>query len=251
MNTIFKIRFLIIGLIFFISTACNQKNIHYNIEEITAEGNIDGKIPSDMYPSNKVTIRTHTDFAKTHYPERILEFKKNPLSKDDIVFLGNSITEQAGNWAVRVNNPKVKNRGIAGDTTDGVLARLGEIIYCKPKQVFLLIGINDLFRDDMTSELVFNNIMKIVNQIHEKSPKTMIYVNTILPTSTEKIKEKIKNTNTMIANSQLKEPYEIILLHDEFATQQDLMNMELSDDGVHLNEKGYNVWVKKTINLIQ
>jgi len=250
MNTIFRVRFLIIGLVFLISIACNQKNIHYKSDLIKTELNNEGKIPDAMYPSNKISIRTHTDFAKKHYPERISEFKKNPLTKNDVVFLGNSITEKGGDWAKRVNNTKVKNRGIAGDTSDGVLARLGEITYCKPKQVFLLIGINDLFRDDMTSEKVYNNIIKIVNKINQASPKTKIYVHTILPTSTEKIKEKIKNTNILLVNSKVKTNYEIIQLHDEFANEHDLMNMELSDDGVHLNEKGYNVWVKKIINLI-
>lgn len=167
-----------------------------------------------------------------------------------LFFLGNSITEQGGDWGLKVNNAKTKNRGISGDTTDGVLARLGEINYVKPEKVFLLIGINDLFRDYMTSEMVFTNILKIVNQIHDNSSATKIFVQTILPTNTESLKEKIKKTNLLLKNSEDKEPYEIINLHQEFATKDDLIKMELSTDGVHLNEEGYKVWVKKIINLI-
>ena len=53
------------------------------------------------------------------------------------------------------------NRG-GGDTTDGVLARLDEIIYFKPKAV-LLIGINDLWNNPQTD----SSIKRIGNNIHQ------------------------------------------------------------------------------------
>lgn len=246
----FDLKILSVVLFFLASKTCEQGTVPSNVTASKVEVTVENAVPDEMYPSDKLIIATHTDFAKKHYPEKILEFKKNPLSKNDVVFLGNSITEQAGDWAIKLKNPKVKNRGISGDTTDGVLARLGEITYCEPKQVFLLIGINDLFRDDMTPVKVCDNILKIVNQINQASPKTKIYVHTILPTSTEKIKEKIKATNAMLLKSHDKKRYELISLYQDFANEQDLMNMELSIDGVHLNEKGYNVWIKKIINLI-
>lgn len=233
---------LMVIVFFFSLYSCSQTE--------TKKGNkIMEIVPDSIYPSNNLVIATHSDWTITHYPERIAEFKENPLHTNDIVFLGNSLTELGGDWGKRVNNPKVKNRGIAGDTTDGVIARLGELIYFKPEQVFILIGINDLFRDDMTSQKVFNNILKIVNQIHDGSPGTKIFVQTILPTTTETLKEKIQLTNSLLMNSESKEPYELIFLHNHFATQDDLMDMDLSVDGVHLNEKGYSVWVNKIINL--
>ena len=239
---------VIVSISLFMSLkACTQSSNNPN--ELDNE-NLTCTIPSAMYPSKNLVIASHTDFTKKHYPERIASFKENPLSKNDIVFLGNSITENAGDWGKRFNNPKAKNRGIAGDTTEGVLARLGELTYCEPKQVFILIGINDLFRDDMTSEKVYENILKIVNQIHEKSPNTNIFVHTILPTSTLKIREKIQMTNELLKNSASNNPYQLIELHTEFTDKDGLMNMNLSHDGVHLNETGYRVWMKKIINLI-
>lgn len=246
----FSLKILSIGLVFLASKTCEQGTLQSNNEIIKTEFHKDSLLNA-LYPSPDIVIANHTDFTKKHYPERIAEFKKNPLEKQDIVFLGNSITEKAGDWAKRFNNSKIKNRGIAGDTSDGVLARLDEIIYYEPKQVFILIGINDIFREDSTPEKVFENIIKIVNKINLASPRTKIYVHTILPTSTEKIREKIQKTNTLLINAQKKQPYQIILLHDEFANENDLMNMDLSVDGVHLNEKGYQVWKKKVINLIK
>lgn len=241
MNRLFKIP-VVIGLVFS-QCACSQTQAKkdYHISENET---------ANLYPDSSLIISTHTDFTRAHYPKRIAEFKDNPLVANDIVFLGNSITEQAGDWALITKNTKARNRGIAGDTTDGVLARLGEIIYFKPLQIFILIGINDLFRDDMTAEKVFNNILEIVNQIHDGSPETKIFVQTILPTTTKSIKEKIQLTNSLLFNADSTQSYELIALHNHFEAVDGLMNMEFSVDGVHLNENGYAQWVDIIINLI-
>ena len=68
--------------------------------------------------------------------------------------------------------------------TDGVLARLDEIIFFKPKAVFLLIGINDLWNVSPNIpdiEYIGNNIIEIAKRIKQKSSKTKVYVQTILP----------------------------------------------------------------------
>jgi lysophospholipase L1-like esterase len=198
---------------------------------------------SILYPSPSLIIPYHTAWTKTHYIERIAEFKANPLQTGDIVFIGNSITEQGGNWGQRFNNPTLKNRGIAGDVTAGVLNRLAEICYYKPKKVFLKIGINDLFHKELTPEYVANNIKLIVDKIHLESPDTKIYVQTILPTANNNpSKEKIAATNAilkaMIASDNLK----IIDLHSKFADQNDMMINSYTNDGLHLTELGYLAW---------
>ncbi len=197
----------------------------------------------NIYPSENILIKNHSDWTKKHYPERIKEFKNNPLHRGDIVFLGNSITEQGGDWSKRFNNIKIKNRGISGDMTEGVLARLGEIYYYKPSKIFIKIGINDLFIDSVTANNVAENILKIVSNIHLYSPKTKVYVQTILPTSTEMIQTKIKNTNDILKNQAIRNNYTLIDLHEVFADEKDMMKKEFTIDGVHLNESGYQSWV--------
>jgi hypothetical protein len=108
--------------------------------------------PDSLYPSLNLIIPYHSDFTKIHYPERIIAFKKDPLKIGDIVFLGNSLTEQGGDWSRRFNTPTVKNRGIAGDFTYGVLQRINEIWYYKPTSVFIMIGINDMFNESLTAD---------------------------------------------------------------------------------------------------
>lgn len=244
MKSFLKTSLLLVSLCIF-----NTSNPQENKSEPVAA--LEDPIEVNIYPDKDLMIPTHTKFTRTHYPVRISEFKENPLKPGEIVFLGNSITEQGGDWAERFGNSKVRNRGISGDTTDGVLERLGEIIFFKPKQVFILIGINDLFIEDRTAKTVHSHIIAIINQINKGSPDTEIYVQSILPTSSDSIQLKIQNTNLMLKASKANQPYQFIDLHDRFATEEDTMNMEFSVDGVHLNEKGYELWVNTIKDFVQ
>jgi lysophospholipase L1-like esterase len=201
-----------------------------------------------LYPSEDLVIENHDDWGAGNYKKVIKEFKSNPLNYGDIVFLGNSITEGGKDWSKRLNYPNIKNRGIGGDVTDGVLARLDEIIYFKPKAVFLLIGINDLRYNDNpnnpSAEYIANNVIKISQVINAKTPKTKIYVQTVLPIEKEKFKNNILKVNEIIKANEKENPYQIIDLYSIFINENGLIKSGLSTDGIHLNEKGYDAWVE-------
>lgn len=201
-----------------------------------------------IYPPEDIEISTHTTWTRNHYPTRIQEFKQNMLEFGDVVFLGNSITEQAGSWRDRLEVRNAKNRGIAGDTTEGVMARLGELFYFKPDKVFILIGINDLFHPSMTPELLAENIYEIVSQIHQYSPNTEIFVQSVLPTTTESLIENIMTVNTLLKNAESQRLYQFINLYEDFVLEDGKMDMALSYDGVHLNDAGYQVWIENITN---
>ena len=202
---------------------------------------------SNLYPGEEVVIKTQDDWGKENYKKVINEFKNDPLKLGEIVFLGNSITAGGGNWSLRLDHPNIKNRGIGGDTTDGVLARLDEIIYFQPEAVFLLIGINDLWNNPQTDssiKRIGNNIHKIATHISQKSPKTIIYVQTVLPVKKEIYKNQIISLNQIIKNNASNsKSYSVIDLYSIFVNDSGLIIDELSYDGVHLNEKGYDHWV--------
>jgi len=201
-----------------------------------------------LYPPKDLVVKYHNEWTRNHYQERINEFKNNPLNYGDIVFLGNSITEEGKDWAAKLGIPNVKNRGIGGDGTDGVLNRLDEFFHFKPKAIFLLIGINDLFnlhlkKEIPSAEYVGNNILKIVNLLSEKTPNTKIYVQTILPTGEKFMKENISKVNEMIKSQEKEGKYKVIDLYSILADDKGLMKKELTYDGTHLNDAGYKVWV--------
>ena len=210
-----------------------------------------------LYPIKDVVSRYHNDWTQKHYKQRIKVFKNDPLEMGDIVFIGNSITEKGRDWSEKFNIANVSNRGIAGDVTDGVLKRLPEIVYFKPKAVFILIGINDLFNKHYkegngrfkydkivpSAEYVAKNILKMSRYIKRKSPETKVYVRTILPTRRGYVDKDILQVNEIIRVSESKGFYTMIDLYKEFVDEKGELMKEMTVDGVHLSPKGYAKWV--------
>ena len=128
-------------------------------------------------------IPNQTSDQKQYYNKRCSDFNESPIGFDKIVFLGDSITEAGEDWNKYFNTQNIVNRGISGDTTEGVLARLSEICYYKPLAVFLLIGINDIFntdspnRDKITPKYVGDNIIHIADTVLEHSSTKIFYTN--------------------------------------------------------------------------
>ena len=71
-----------------------------------------------------------------------------------------------------------------------------------------------------------------------------------MPVEKEVYKENIISINSILKQAQNKNPYKIIDLYSVFVNDQGTIKSDLSTDGVHLSEKGYDVWtnfIKPTI----
>ena len=185
-----------------------------------------------------------------HYREKLEEFKKQKVTAGKILFLGNSITEM-GDFKKFLNDTTIVNRGIGGDITFGVLNRLDEVIRFKPSKVFILIGINDLSKH-IPENIILQNMFTIVNLIHSGSPKTTVYVQSILPVNpTVKnfpkgygVNESIVLINRELSNMQKRVKYTFIDLYKNFSDVEGQMDLRYTVDGLHLNSAGYQQWMK-------
>jgi lysophospholipase L1-like esterase len=212
------------------------------------------EIPSHIYPNLNSKIQYQVDWQKKFYDKRIKEFKEYPIGYNQIVLLGNSITEDAKGWNDSLGITNITNRGISGDITDGMLMRLDEIIYFKPLAIFLLIGINDIYAMNLpegkqTEKHIIKNIIKILDTLRKESPRTKLYLQTILPTHREDIIDQIKRINSGIIN-RVQPEVTVIDLYSIFANDENLMISEYSTDGVHLNAYGYGIWINNIRNHI-
>ncbi|HKM18502.1 MAG TPA: GDSL-type esterase/lipase family protein, partial [Aliarcobacter sp.] len=80
-----------------------------------------------------------------YYLSKVSQFNElKDSDKFSIVMIGDSITDGA-EWYELLQNSEVQNRGIGGDTTNGVLDRLNTINK-SIKKAFIMIGINDIGR---------------------------------------------------------------------------------------------------------
>jgi lysophospholipase L1-like esterase len=193
-----------------------------------------------------------TKWDSTYRPG-IYEFKVQlylsyPHSKKDIVFFGNSITDRVDlNELLGITH--VHNRGISGDITFGVLERLNEVTAGNPKKVFILIGINDVSRN-IPDSTIDNNYRRIVQQIKIQSPRTQIYLQTLLPVNNEFTEFKNhynKDEHILWLNEQIKiigKEYKIhvIDLYPYFLNDKKKLDKKYTLDGLHPNAEGYKVW---------
>jgi len=187
----------------------------------------------------------------TYYDQKKSLFEILPDTKNEIIFLGNSITDGC-EWSELLQNPHAKNRGISGDTSEGVLNRLYQVTRAQPAKVFLLIGINDLSKN-ISPDTVYVNICRIVSNIKTKSPKTKVYVQSILPVnntfptfgSHTSRTPQVKEINEKLKNICPKLGAIYVNLFDELKNpNDDLLNPMYTNDGLHLLGEGYKAWVK-------
>lgn len=183
-----------------------------------------------------------------YYHQRVTLFKALPQTKGDVIFVGNSITD-GSEWDELFGDGKLKNRGISGDITAGVIHRIDEVANRKPAKVFLIIGTNDLARN-ISPDSVLKNIFIITDYLKQQTPGTKIFVQSILPVNniygmfnghTGKGKE-ILHVNTALQAKAQQKNYTYIDLYTPFSDVAGKMNPALSNDGLHLKGEAYLLW---------
>ena len=187
----------------------------------------------------------------TFYHQRVTLFEKLPVYEDDIIFMGNSITN-GGEWTELFDNKRVKNRGISGDICMGVYDRLEAIVDGKPTKIFLMIGVNDIARNT-PSDTIVSHISMILNKIKTESPNTKVYLQSILPVNDyfgmfeghTKHWEMIRTLNESLKElSESKDVVYVDLFTHFISCENDKMDIKYTNDGLHLIGEGYMKWAE-------
>jgi len=219
----------------------NQKIVFIKIDKKTIDKLL------DKYISGEKSLTARPDFSPYYY-HSAHQFSLLPATENAFVFVGNSISDGA-EWHEYLNE-QCLNRGISGDVTDGVLLRLTDITRLQPKKVFLMIGINDLAKGKSV-DYVFNNHQKIYEQIKKESPQTQVYIQSVLPVN-DCYKRFNNHTNKGVMVDDLnkklksfcsKSGLTYIDLHAVFSDADGKLRKDLTEDGLHLNGRGYQVWI--------
>lgn len=146
------------------------------------------------------------------------------------------------------------NQGISGETSNGVLKRLHILDETVPETIFVMIGINDLLHG-ATDQMILDNQQEIVRSLQTAHPQAQIVVQSILPhaSAAEATWEgrdrfpglpnsRIHRLNRELETIAQEQGVYFLDLYPVFANEQDNLRMDLSTDGLHLNQKGYQTW---------
>ncbi len=237
-----------ISLLIFLShftTGCEENGVAVEISDSLVVSPC-----SRLYPPLDTVILGHTNFTRGNYPARIKVFQADTISSGDIVMLGNSLTEMGGNWNTKLGITTVKNRGISGDNTNGVMARLDELLCRDPSLVFLMIGTNDLFLTDSPTEIA-KRIDSIGSRLATGLPDARIFVQTIMPLGAgHSQKQKAIQINGLI-KAVVDPDYVVLDTYQHMADENGDLPAAFTYDDIHLTPEGYVHWVtllKENIN---
>lgn len=169
-------------------------------------------------------------------------FKALKVNSDNIVFVGNSITNMH-EWCEAFGNSKVLNRGNSGGLSGEIFDNVESYIAGKPAKMFLMIGTNDIGTSGFSnSAYIAGKIRSIVKRVKAESPNTELYIQSILPSRLRNLALQ-KETNDSIKKICQENNLTYIDLWD------DLMGITsgeaLSLDGLHLKATGYKIWCDK------
>ena len=177
-------------------------------------------------------------------------FKVLPVNSEQIVFIGNSITNMHEWWEAFGSNHNIINRGVSGAISDEALANIEAIAAGKPKKVFVMLGTNDLGTEGInTTEHVVSRIGLLIDRFKKCSPATEVYIQGILPSKygirTLEI-EQATNSALQALCTEKGVTY-IDLWDDLYSVCQDNTH---TLDGLHLKASGYAVWCKKIASYV-
>lgn len=199
---------------------------------------------SGLFAQVDSTYRTY------FYEQRQSMFEQLPDTEGEIIMLGNSITN-GGAWEELLGTPRVKNRGISGDNTFGILARMDEVLSSRPAKIFILIGINDIARDT-PPEVILANYRRIIQRILNDSPSTSVYVQSLFPTNNsfdrfsghQNKDDQVRAVNAGIAQLAIEYGLTFIDLYPRFQDAEGRLDSLYTNDGLHLLGPGYLKWAE-------
>lgn len=192
--------------------------------------------------------------APTYYDQKCAAFhlENSTDSRGQAIFIGDSITD-----GYRLDDHYTAlpfatyNRGISGDTTAGVLARLEVSVFAlAPARVVLMIGTNDVDWGVPPEETVAN-YRAIVRAIRERLPEAMLYCMSVIPQNDtvenygldhKRNTAAIRALNAEILTIAEAEGGQYIDLFTPLTDESGYLDHAYSGDGLHLNTEGYRIW---------
>ncbi|MBQ4444133.1 MAG: hypothetical protein II896_05740 [Clostridia bacterium] len=193
--------------------------------------NMDSVYLRRLYNTSCLAFRTENRFAK----------------KGGVVFVGDSITDFC-NLDTYYPELNAVNRGISGDTIEGILGRLDVSIFdLEPSVVVLLGGANNFAEGyDDVETFVIDTYRAILSQIKARLPQTKVVVQSVYPVSDVSFHNRykyghghIRAINAKLEELTLSMGYVYADVYSVLATGDEEFDSRYTDDGLHPNAKGY------------
>ena len=159
----------------------------------------------------------------------------------EFLFIGDSLIEFF-NWQRRFPNVQVYNFGAAGETAEGLLSRLPNIIrrIAAPDLVMIMTGTNNIAMEDYTFLFTYEKIIGMLQKHYKRAaivmtsllPIELFFLGDAIPRVNRRLKDIARDRNIIFLDL-----YPLFLSADSKA-----ISAYYEADGVHLSAKGYEIW---------
>ncbi len=200
----------------------------------------------DSISVGDITKDTDEESAAYYVAQGWFNMIKKANIDADIVFFGDSLIQRS-DFAKYFPEKSIINLGLGGSTICGASQRVGMIPELSPEKIFVMVGVNVL-RDD-TADTCLEEYAALIDNIKYAMPQAEIYIHSILPISQgyrDGLPCSAQTTESF--NSALRELSDqkgvtFIDIYGLFESDGCLIE-SLSDDGVHINSAGYDIWAE-------
>ena len=163
----------------------------------------------------------------------------------EIVIVGDSLVALA-EWGELLPGRVVRNRGIPGDTTADLLARIDDAVRSRPGTVVVVAGMNDLLRGD-APDAVAQRHADIAGRIRTRCPQARLLIHALLPVRASMIDAREVADQVPVLNEKLRAlaarvGAELVDARAALVDARGELDARLTTDGVHLNGAGYLRW---------
>ncbi|MEZ8720651.1 SGNH/GDSL hydrolase family protein [Vibrio pomeroyi] len=160
----------------------------------------------------------------------------------DLVMFGDSITEWAP-WADIFRDVSMVNRGLAGDTTTGMLRRIDTTLNVKPKLVCFMAGINDLAQG-YDVEHIYQNYIDMLKVWQENDIRILVQSTLYVGSKLQSLNPSVELLNSKISEYCTQQSIAFLDVNSVLSPNK-LLSNEYSCDDLHLNAKAYQAWAEE------
>ncbi|MFM2212988.1 MAG: hypothetical protein RL427_251 [Bacteroidota bacterium] len=171
-----------------------------------------------------------------------------------LLFIGSSSFRLWNTLQEDFNNSTILNRAFGGATLVDMI-RYQDAIALKyhPKKIFIYCGENDIASsDEVTPEIVLKRFTTLFTNLRTKFPMTPIVYVSIKPCILRwAMRDRMMATNTLIQKYLNKQKHTtFVSIWDEMLDQGVPMQNIFREDNLHMNAKGYAIWIKALKSLV-
>ncbi|NMH26234.1 GDSL-type esterase/lipase family protein [Flavobacterium solisilvae] len=203
-------------------------------------------------------ISVNTIAQENQFTNEIKAFRKqDSIQKPNdgmLLFIGSSSFRLWKDVKSDFNNQNILNRAFGGATLlDLIYFQNDVVLKYKPKKIFIYCGENDIASSEkVTPKMVFKRYKTFYKTLRKQFPETPIIFVSLKPAiSRWHMKDRMMATNKLISQfMKNKKNATFVNIWDDMIENGEPRKDIYIHDNLHMNAKGYAIWVEKMNALV-